>query len=484
MFCSLSGTTPEEPVVSVKSGHLYEKRLIEKYIEANGTDPVTGQPLSKEDLIPVKTNQTLRPRPVNATSIPGMLALFQNEWDALMLETYTLKQHLETVRQELSHALYQHDAACRVIARLVRERDQARAALASANINAQAMEVEEGITPEIQKKMQETSEILSGQRKKRKVPATLAAASDFKNYVEISSHPLHKTTEPGILCIDLHPNNANLVLTGGNDGDATLFNRENGQIVATLSGHTKRINDVMFHPTRDVLFTASDDKTARTFIMSDDEKYKLQHTFTHAAPVTGVTLHPTHDYFVTCSMDKTWAFNDVNTGIKIYQSTTNEEIDAGYTCTQFHPDGLILGTGATDSVIRIWDMNSQENVATFKGHKKGSKITAISFSENGYYMASASDDSTVKLWDLRKLSNFHTIELESPVNSVRFDLSGSYLAATSADIRVYQSKVWTELGRLTKHTAAVTDVTFGPDAKFIASTSLDRTLRFFGLPTQ
>ena len=59
-----------------------------------------------------------------------------------------------------------------------------------------------------------------------------------------------------------------------------------------------------------------------------------------------------------------------------------------------------------------------------------------------FYLATSSVDGTVKLWDLRKLVNFRTLTFEdsSPsnpthVNSVAFDVSGSYIALAADNVK-------------------------------------------------
>jgi len=56
-FCAISGEPPQDPVVSSKSGHVYERRLITKYIAENGTDPMTGEKLEETDLITVQASE-------------------------------------------------------------------------------------------------------------------------------------------------------------------------------------------------------------------------------------------------------------------------------------------------------------------------------------------------------------------------------------------------------------------------------------------
>merc|ERR1719153_1584201 len=124
LTCAISNEVPEVPVISPVSGQVYEKRLIEKYVNEAGIDPINKEPLSIEQLIEVKCSPLVKPKPPSATSIPAILKSLQDEWDAVMLHSFTL-------RQQLSHALYQHDAACRVIARLNKEVTAAREALAT-----------------------------------------------------------------------------------------------------------------------------------------------------------------------------------------------------------------------------------------------------------------------------------------------------------------------------------------------------------------
>ena len=89
---------PECPVVSPVSGQVYERRLLEKFISDNGTDPVTREPLSVDQLIEIKCSPLVKPKPPSATSIPAILKSLQDEWDATMLHSFTLRQQLQVCK--------------------------------------------------------------------------------------------------------------------------------------------------------------------------------------------------------------------------------------------------------------------------------------------------------------------------------------------------------------------------------------------------
>lgn len=498
LICAISNEVPEHPVVSPLSGCIFEKRIIEKYIQENGVDPISGKDLSLDDLVEIKTPPIVKPKPPSATSIPATLKLLQDEWDAVMLYSFTQRQQLQTARQELSHALYQHDAACRVIARLNKEVTAAREALATlkpqagittvpqpavaaepSGVAAQPIE-QAGMSEEVIQKLQEKATVLTQERKKRgrTVPEELATQDQIRSFKTLASLiGLHSASIPGILALDVHSTDTSKVLTGGNDKNATVFNKDTEQVVAILKGHTKKVTKVIYHSNEDIVLTASPDSTIRVWHVPTSQTTLLLRC--HDGPVTGLSLHPTGDYVLSTSEDQHWAFSDINTGRLLTKVSDNTNVPL--TTAQLHPDGLIFGTGTADSQVKIWDLKEQTKAANFTGHSGA--ITTISFSENGYYLATAADDACVKLWDLRKLTNFKTLQLDEgyQIRDLCFDQSGTYLAVAGTDVRIYLCKQWQELKVFNDHTATATGVRFGKHARFIASTSMDRTLKLYGL---
>jgi len=493
IVCCISGHAPEEPVFSPKTGHVYEKRLITKHIQSAGKCPVTKEELTQDDIIDMKCNKAVRPRPASAASIPGMLSLLQSEWDAVMTETFELKSHLDTTRKQLSHALYQHDAACRVIARLLRDRDTARSQVSAlqdqiANMKPLAPgesndgdQAETGLTPEIIQRMTDIAKGLSRTRKKRDFPG-LAPVAEVKTFQCTGEFKVHQSTAPGILCVDVHKEDDNRIVTGGVDQQVILFDAAAGKLVQKMNGHQKKVTSVLFHSAKNVVVSASQDATARVWTCTDSSDWKKPYSCAHvikkhSAEVTDLSIHPLGDFFLTASLDKSWALHDFMTGKCVRHL---QEQESGYGCMKFHPDGLILAGGTVGRTVQVWDIKDQVTVATLTGHE--AEVTSLTFSENGYYLASASRDGTVKLWDLRKPLNIQTLQFDGPVNSVRFDQTGQYLAVGASSAQIYNFETKSAVGmtaEFKEHEASVMGVCLGGHAKSLASVSMDRTLRLY-----
>ena len=105
-----------------------------------------------------------------------------------------------------------------------------------------------------------------------------------------------------------------------------MFDRALQQAVATFSAHNGPVNKVIYHPSADIVFSASNDNTCRIWPLEGIFKLYIAPTFfcilggagatvkAHNNHVTGISLHATGQYILSTSRDKSWAFSDIGTG--------------------------------------------------------------------------------------------------------------------------------------------------------------------------
>ena len=337
----------------------------------------------------------------------------------------SFEENLDTVRKELSQSLYQYDAACRVIARLVKERDEARRALSQMggattsnnnNNNDDAMDVDDnststegGLPQNILSDIESMSAKLSKGRKKRPKPSTLPKKDAMKTFTRVSKSKIRSAKSS---CIDLHATDEKTVVLGDASGSIRLFDKSTNKAVATLKGHKKAVTTVTFDRfsiDSDVFYSTSEDATVSMWNRSSAKKYDTvaELTGVHTDGVTDLSIHPTGKYVATCSKDGTWAFHEViSKDDKTFEFQTHLHVksDSGISALQFHPDGALVAIGLTNGRLDVYQIKTCSSKSAAKPavsmHMDGS--SPLSFSENGYYLACGDDKNSGEPFDLRK----------------------------------------------------------------------------------
>lgn len=496
-------------MVSTKSGHIFERSVVEKHLAETGACPVTGEPLSTDDLLAVARAPSLQPRAPPAASIPGLLTLFQNEWDALMLETHQMRQQLHGLRKELSAALYQNDAACRVIARLLREKEETggvgatgagpttttapsttasrKRARPDDQDQAQAQDpsapptTSSSLPAPLVAAIEKQSQLLASTRKAT-IKSRAAAAPQSADVLAMSphAHPLHQSGKGGIHAL---ARAGSVVASGGEDHTVRTWNLDTQQIEYTPGkGHTKRVTGVGALGSSQAWLSGSLDGTVKVWSGSsgDGGDLTIRGSLSVDDKVVGVSVHPLETHALVAAAGGTWTWVDTET-MKVVltasESTTGEL--TGVVC---HPDGALAGMGTGNGDVLVWDVRAPAAPAA-RLVGGGGRVTALAFSEDGYRVGLGTAENT-QMWDLRKLARAD--EAAHGAHALAFDPSGTYLAAGEKDgVRLYTPKGLGEVGVLhgpfPKKGGGVHALVWGEGSRSLAAGAGDHKVRVFAV---
>ena len=256
LICTISGSKINEPVVSTLTGHVFERSTIEKHIEINGSCPITGKPMDVSTIVPMKCSVSSISKQIKSNGVPSMIQNLKDQWDETAIESMYLKQHLQKVRNELSHALYQQDAACRVISRLVSERDGYRDQLSKLKgkygdleeIEAKTNKTKFFLSHDLIERLEEKSMSLKNMRRdRRKMKNAFVEYSEASDISNFNLLRFSQTRETPITSLSIDPFMSNCICIGYQAAGLDLYNLNTGKIDASLPTGSFKKGDIIFN---------------------------------------------------------------------------------------------------------------------------------------------------------------------------------------------------------------------------------------------
>jgi hypothetical protein len=146
------------------------------------------------------------------------------------------------------------------------------------------------------------------------------------------------------------------------------------------------------------------------------------------------------------------------------------------------PDSKNLFTAGTSGSIDYWELKTGE----YKQFANTpSKINTLALSPDGVMLASGTNDGKIVLWKTKGETSSINIYKDSlnPVQCLAFAPDYSYLTAGTlkGEILIFNTSNFELLRTLSKHKARITELSFSPDGKTLASSSFDSNILFWNM---
>ncbi|GET89905.1 hypothetical protein, conserved [Leishmania tarentolae] len=418
--CNISQRVPTHPVVSTKSGLVFERSLIEKYLDEHGRCPVTGDPLHKEDLMTVQGAapdvSIVSSGGLGAASVPTLLERLQMEWEGVALEQFSLRQQLTQLQLELAHALQQYDAACRVIARLSKELDSLRGGKGVA-----AEEADKGpdavvVPAAVVRRMDAAEKAARHARKQRKDAAGSAASAPSKLTEEAqwmltsSSSVSASSVRSAVRLAAAAENSSPGVFVSAITGDHAIvrYSSDGFSEVARGIGHSAAVHTLVSQP-GDILLSAAEDQTVRVW-STKGAALTVMHTLRYASGVAAMSQRTVDGaYILSGAADGVLTFSDLESGVHVVETAplTLDTASRALTCVELHPYSSLAAVAFQPTELQLWDAR-ELRADTFISHVRGAAprthICSASFSADCVSLAAGLTDGSVYVWDLRQVS--------------------------------------------------------------------------------
>jgi WD40 repeat protein len=210
----------------------------------------------------------------------------------------------------------------------------------------------------------------------------------------------------------------------------------------------------------------------------------------HTSWVSAVAVTPDGKHAISGSLDNTLRVWDIESGEEIQRLVGHTN---GVNAVAITPDGkhaisgswdntLRVISGSWDKTLRVWDIESGDDMQTLMGHTNW--VNAVAVTPDGTHAISGSSDKTIRVWDIESGEEIQRLKGHTrEVNAVAVTPDGKHIISGSGDktIRVWDIESGEEIQRLVGHTREVDAVAVTPDGKHAISGSRDDTLRVWDL---